>query len=117
MVVTPQTQVLRTGDALRIQCVARGGDRPITLEWQRGGGGGSYGTALPSSASDRGDGLLEIPRLTAADAGQYKCVGVNNAGRAEAYADVQLIGNDGSSAGFRTEYPMYEIHVDAKSLA
>ena len=56
MIVTPQSQVLRTGDALRIQCIARG-NQPTTVEWQRVGFG-----RLPSSATDR-NGLLEIPQV------------------------------------------------------
>jgi dystroglycan 1 len=81
--VTPQSQVLRTGDRLSIQCIATG-TPPVTVEWQR------IGAALSSSASDR-DGLLEIPLIMAGDAGAYKCVAVNDAGRAEAFADVELI--------------------------
>jgi dystroglycan 1 len=47
-------------------------------------------------------GTLEISRVTLQDAGRYRCIAINQAGRAETYTDLQIIdsspgGSDGPS--------------------
>ncbi|CAH1774180.1 unnamed protein product, partial [Owenia fusiformis] len=77
---TPPSQTVRPGERVRLSCNARGTD-PITLEWTKVGGG------LSPSAFERA-GVLDISQITAADAGQYKCIATNVAGRSEGIVEI-----------------------------
>ena len=82
--ITPQQLTIRIGDLLQIQCVAQG-SQPITIEWSKMDG------QLSTAASDR-HGVLRIQPITAADAGRYRCMASNEAGRSELYAEVTVVG-------------------------
>ena len=51
------------------------------------------GGQLSPGAREQG-GVLDIPSVTAADAGTYRCIAVNAAGRAEAYSEVVVSGKE-----------------------
>ena len=82
--ITPQMLSVRAGEVLQIQCVAEG-TPPIVIQWSKVGG------QLSQAASER-DGILRIQPVTAADAGRYRCLASNEAGRSELYADVSVMG-------------------------
>ena len=85
MTIHPNTQTLRPGDFFRVECIVRGSE-PIAVEWSRVHG------AMSAAASDH-DGTLEIVAVTATDAGHYRCVAVNDAGRTETYSELIVIGS------------------------
>jgi dystroglycan 1 len=81
--ISPNSQTLRPGDQLALQCTATG-TQPVSIEWFK-----VDGTLSASTYVDRG--LLEIVTVTAADGGRYKCRVTNRAGYAEAFADVVIL--------------------------
>jgi len=84
VVITPDTQSVRPGQQLILECTAQG-TQPITYEWSK-----ADGTLSPWAIID--DGSLEIESIRANDAGQYQCRATNRAGYTDAYADVTVLG-------------------------
>ena len=82
--INPPSQTLRPGDTLRLRCLSQG-DLDIQVEWSKSE------RQMSPSAIER-DGVLEIPGVTAADAGRYRCLAVSATGRTEVYAEVTVIG-------------------------
>ncbi|XP_071839760.1 basement membrane-specific heparan sulfate proteoglycan core protein-like isoform X3 [Apostichopus japonicus] len=80
--VMPVSQTVTAGSFFRISCMADGTD-PIFYEWSKVGG------QLSPHAHDV-DGMLEITKVTAADAGEYRCLSQNEAGRSEAFASITV---------------------------
>lgn len=83
----PIRQVVRPGDNVYTICSATG-DEPITIEWS------GIGRNLPRSATVSA-GLLRFSAISVDDAGRYLCRAVNNAGEAEATAEVIVVGKQG----------------------
>jgi dystroglycan 1 len=83
IMLLPAAQTLRPGDFFRVQCTAEGSE-PITYEWNKVNG------QLPASATVR-NGLLEVVSVSAADAGRYQCVAVNNAGRSQSISELSVL--------------------------
>ncbi|XP_046742518.1 basement membrane-specific heparan sulfate proteoglycan core protein [Diprion similis] len=82
IVLDPIRQTVRPGDSPYVNCTATG-DQPITVMWQ----------AIEKSFSNRVsqiDGVLQFRGITFDDAGKYVCTATNNAGSAEAVAEVSV---------------------------
>lgn len=80
----PIRQVVRPGDNAYTICSATG-DGPITIEWS------AIDRQLPTSATVN-RGYLQFRAISVNDAGKYLCKAVNNAGQAEAIAEVIVVG-------------------------
>ncbi|XP_064610527.1 LOW QUALITY PROTEIN: basement membrane-specific heparan sulfate proteoglycan core protein-like [Liolophura sinensis] len=80
LTISPARVSARPGSPLYLRCSSQG-TPPINIEWSKVNG------ILSPSAVER-DGILEIRQVTAADAGQYRCVATNQAGSAEGIAEV-----------------------------
>ncbi|XP_053982835.1 basement membrane-specific heparan sulfate proteoglycan core protein-like isoform X1 [Hylaeus volcanicus] len=80
IVLKPPRQTVGPGENPSIRCSATG-DEPMTIEWE------AIGRSLPYSVShDRG--ILQFHGITYSDAGKYVCKATNDAGTAEAVAEV-----------------------------
>ncbi|XP_054009839.1 basement membrane-specific heparan sulfate proteoglycan core protein-like isoform X3 [Hylaeus anthracinus] len=80
IVLKPPRQTVGPGENPSIHCSATG-DEPMTIEWE------AIGRSLPYSVShDRG--VLQFHGITYSDAGKYVCKATNDAGTAEAVAEV-----------------------------
>ncbi|XP_076237238.1 basement membrane-specific heparan sulfate proteoglycan core protein-like isoform X3 [Calliopsis andreniformis] len=80
IVLNPPRQTVGPGENPSIVCSATG-DEPMTIEWA------AIGRSLPYSVShDRG--VLQFHGITYSDAGKYVCKASNDAGTAEAVAEV-----------------------------
>lgn len=84
------TQRVDLGQRLILNCQASG-TQPISFSWEKIDG------PLSQYAVIRG-GVLEISRVTPSDSGRYRCIAVNQAGRSEAYSDVQIYGMSSESS-------------------
>lgn len=83
--ISPSQVSARLGQSLSLTCQPEGSG-PFQIEWQKVGG------VLSPAARER-DGVLEIRQLTAADAGQYKCIATSSVGTSEGYATITVLGN------------------------
>lgn len=79
----PPRQVVRPGDNANIICSATG-DGPMTIAWS------AVGRSLPYSATSR-EGFLQFRTISVDDAGKYLCKASNQAGEAEAVAEVLVL--------------------------
>ncbi|XP_034185293.1 terribly reduced optic lobes isoform X7 [Osmia lignaria lignaria] len=80
IVLNPPRQTVRAGENPSIDCSTTG-DEPMTIQWA------AIGRNLPSSVTqDRG--VLQFHGITYSDAGKYVCTATNDAGTAEAVAEV-----------------------------
>ncbi|XP_048238836.1 basement membrane-specific heparan sulfate proteoglycan core protein-like isoform X2 [Haliotis rufescens] len=82
LTITPSVVATRPGQTVRLNCQP-GGSGPFQIEWTKVNG------VLSPTAIER-DGVLEIRGVTAADAGQYRCIATNNAGSSEGYASIEI---------------------------
>ncbi|XP_067659130.1 basement membrane-specific heparan sulfate proteoglycan core protein-like isoform X2 [Haliotis asinina] len=82
LTITPAQVATRPGQTVRLNCQP-GGSGPFQIEWTKVNG------VLSPTAIER-DGVLEIRSITAADAGQYRCIATNNAGSSEGYAVIEI---------------------------
>lgn len=91
--ISPAPSTLRAGinQRLILTCEASG-TQPITYTWEKIDG------PLSQYAVIRGS-TLEISRVTPSDGGRYRCIAANQAGRAEAYTDVQISGSPSGGSG------------------
>ncbi|XP_076180736.1 terribly reduced optic lobes isoform X6 [Ptiloglossa arizonensis] len=80
IVLEPPRQTVGPGENPSIVCSASG-DEPMTIEWA------AIGRSLPNSVS-RNRGTLQFHGITYSDAGKYVCKATNDAGTAEAVAEV-----------------------------
>lgn len=84
LTISPGQITARLGDSVTMRCQPTDSG-PFQIEWQKVGG------VLPPGVREF-DGVLEIRQVTAADAGQYRCVATNNAGTSEGYATLNVAG-------------------------
>ncbi|XP_076452135.1 basement membrane-specific heparan sulfate proteoglycan core protein-like isoform X4 [Babylonia areolata] len=80
--VSPSQMQARAGDSVTLNCQPTGRG-PFQIEWQKVGG------RLSPSVREY-DGVLEIPRVTAADAGQYRCIATSDVGTSEGFATLRV---------------------------
>ncbi|XP_012342709.1 basement membrane-specific heparan sulfate proteoglycan core protein isoform X12 [Apis florea] len=80
IVLIPPRQTVRSGESPSIECRTTG-DEPMTIEWN------AIGRSLPYSVTHN-RGLLQFHGITYSDAGKYVCKATNDAGTAEAVAEV-----------------------------
>ncbi|XP_026298184.1 basement membrane-specific heparan sulfate proteoglycan core protein isoform X13 [Apis mellifera] len=80
IVLIPPRQTVRSGESPSIECRTNG-DEPMTIEWN------AIGRSLPYSVTHN-RGLLQFHGITYSDAGKYVCKATNDAGTAEAVAEV-----------------------------
>ncbi|XP_017794098.1 PREDICTED: basement membrane-specific heparan sulfate proteoglycan core protein isoform X2 [Habropoda laboriosa] len=80
IVLIPPRQTVRAGENPSIVCRTTG-DEPMNIEWA------AIGRSLPYSVSDN-RGVLQFHGITYSDAGKYLCKATNEAGTAEAVAEV-----------------------------
>lgn len=80
----PPKQVVHPGQNAFINCTTTG-EKPISIEWL------PIGRNMPSSVYTR-DGYIRFNNIQLQDAGRYLCRASNNAGVAEATADVIVEG-------------------------
>ncbi|XP_023290722.1 basement membrane-specific heparan sulfate proteoglycan core protein [Orussus abietinus] len=78
--LNPTSQTVRPGENPSIICTATG-DQPLNIKWD------AIGRSLPHSVTDN-RGLLQFHGIAFADAGKYVCKATNDAGTAEAVAEV-----------------------------
>ena len=78
--ISPSQLTARAGDRVVLTCEPGAGPGPYNIEWQR------VNALMPPSASESADGQLTIERVTAADAGRYRCVATNSLGTSEGFA-------------------------------
>ncbi|XP_008299731.1 secreted immunoglobulin domain 4 [Stegastes partitus] len=80
--VEPRVATVRQGESVSFRCQVGSGAQPVRLEWRR-----ANNQALPENAKIGPDGsLLTIANARPGNQGQYRCVGVNSAGRGTASA-------------------------------
>lgn len=84
IVLIPPRQTVRSGESPSIECRTNG-DEPMTIEWN------AIGRSLPYSVTHN-RGLLQFHGITYSDAGKYVCKATNDAGTAEAVAEVLVNG-------------------------
>ncbi|XP_071874840.1 terribly reduced optic lobes isoform X19 [Bombus fervidus] len=80
IVLIPPRQTVRSGENPSIECRTTG-DEPMNIEWD------AIGRSLPHSVTHH-RGLLQFHGITYSDAGKYVCKATNEAGTAEAVAEV-----------------------------
>ncbi|XP_071052422.1 basement membrane-specific heparan sulfate proteoglycan core protein isoform X15 [Onthophagus taurus] len=80
VVLEPPTQIVRPRDMVRIFCKVTG-DQPITIDWH------PVGRSMPLNIFINGP-YLEFHGIQVTDAGRYRCSAKNNAGEADAVAEV-----------------------------
>ncbi|XP_043520278.1 basement membrane-specific heparan sulfate proteoglycan core protein isoform X8 [Frieseomelitta varia] len=80
IVLVPPRQIVLSGENPSIECRTTG-DEPMTIEWD------AIGRSLPHSVTHH-RGLLQFHGITYSDAGKYVCKATNEAGTAEAVAEV-----------------------------
>ncbi|CAK9818273.1 Basement membrane-specific heparan sulfate proteoglycan core protein [Anthophora quadrimaculata] len=80
IVLIPPRQTVRSGENPSIECKTTG-DEPMSIEWA------AIGRSLPYSVTHN-RGLLQFRGITYSDAGKYVCKATNDAGTAEAVAEV-----------------------------
>ncbi|XP_043797110.1 basement membrane-specific heparan sulfate proteoglycan core protein-like isoform X13 [Apis laboriosa] len=80
IVLIPPRQTVRSGESPSIEC-RTSGDEPMSIEWN------AIGRSLPYSVTHN-RGLLQFHGITYSDAGKYVCKATNDAGTAEAVAEV-----------------------------
>lgn len=90
--LNPNRQTVGPGESPAIICTATG-DQPLTIEWE------AIGRPLPYSVSNN-RGVLQFHGITYADAGKYVCKAMNDAGTAEAVAEVLVSGKLCTLASF-----------------
>lgn len=84
--LNPPRQTVRAGENPSIDCSTTG-DEPMTIQWA------AIGRGLPPSVTqDRG--VLQFHGITYSDAGKYVCTAKNDAGTAEAVAEVLVNGTN-----------------------
>lgn len=91
--LNPSTQTVAPGESPSIVCTATG-DQPLRIQWA------SIGRQLPSSVTDD-NGVLRFHGITYNDAGKYVCKATNNAGTAEAVAEVLVNAENYRESGIR----------------
>lgn len=79
---------VRAGESCQLQCTVKDSENS-QIDWLPVGGG-----TLTPRATVR-QGTLYFDRVTAADAGFYKCVATNAAGYAEATSELIVLGERG----------------------
>ena len=62
-------------------------NQPVLFEWSK-----VDGTLSSAAYIDSYSGLLEVASVTADDAGNYRCRATNQAGSADAFAEITLAG-------------------------
>ncbi|XP_076397846.1 terribly reduced optic lobes isoform X10 [Megachile rotundata] len=80
IVLNPPRQTVRSGENPSIVCSTTG-DEPMSIEWA------AIGHNLPPTVT-RDRGILQFHGITYSDAGKYVCKATNDAGTAEAVAEV-----------------------------
>lgn len=80
ILLNPTRQTVGPGENPSITCTATG-DEPLRIEWA------AIGRSLPYSVS-HDQGVLQFHGITYSDAGKYVCKATNEAGTAEAVAEV-----------------------------
>lgn len=83
--ISPAQVEARAGQTVQLRCQPQG-QGPFNIEWVKIGG------VLSPSATQTADGILEIRRVSAADAGRYRCVATNSAGSSDGIAVVRVQG-------------------------
>ncbi|GAB1602266.1 basement membrane-specific heparan sulfate proteoglycan core protein-like isoform X6, partial [Argonauta hians] len=83
VIISPANVAARLGESMRLVCQAEGSG-PITIEWQKING------AMSPNVQDQ-NGVLYFREVTAADAGQYRCLARNSAGVAEGIVLVKIV--------------------------
>lgn len=73
--VRTSVQTVMVGNAVEFECHAEGEPEP-TVHWSKVDG------SLPRHVQVKG-GMLRIPSVTEADAGQYRCTATNDVGSVE----------------------------------
>ncbi|XP_034945971.1 basement membrane-specific heparan sulfate proteoglycan core protein isoform X4 [Chelonus insularis] len=91
--LNPNRQVVAPGESPSIICTATG-DQPLKIEWV------ALGRSLPHTVSHH-QGVLRFHGITYADAGKYVCKATNDAGTAEAVAEVLVNENTYEDFGVR----------------
>ncbi|XP_056009495.1 basement membrane-specific heparan sulfate proteoglycan core protein-like isoform X3 [Ostrea edulis] len=81
--ISPAQVEARAGQTVQLRCQPQG-QGPFNIEWVKIGG------VLSPSATQTADGILEIRRVSAADAGRYRCVATNSAGSSDGIAVVRV---------------------------
>uniref|UniRef100_A0A3P8S970 Ig-like domain-containing protein n=1 Tax=Amphiprion percula TaxID=161767 RepID=A0A3P8S970_AMPPE len=80
--VVPGAATVRQGESSSFRCQVGSGAQPVQLEWKR-----ANNQPLPDNAKIGPDGsLLTIANARPGNQGQYRCVGINSAGRSSAQA-------------------------------
>lgn len=82
--MNPNRQVVAPGESPSIVCTATG-DQPLKIEWA------AIGRSLPRTVTHH-QGLLQFHGIMYEDAGKYVCKATNDAGAAEAVAEVLVNG-------------------------
>lgn len=98
--LNPTRQTVGPGKNPSITCTATG-DEPLHIQWE------AIGRPLPYSVSND-NGVLQFHGITYSDAGKYVCKATNEAGTAEAVAEVIVNG----SSSFSIPINAYRIRSD-----
>lgn len=85
LTISPARVEARAGGSIQLRCQPQGSG-PFTIEWFKVDG------VLNPSATQTGDGLLEIRQVTAADTGRYRCLATGPNGASDGFAIVQVQG-------------------------
>ncbi|KAK0088927.1 hypothetical protein PV326_004677, partial [Microctonus aethiopoides] len=91
--LNPTRQTVAPGESPSIHCSAVG-DQPLKIEWA------AIGRSLPYSVSHH-DGVLQFHGIQSNDAGKYLCKATNDAGIAEAVAEVLVNEHSYNNVGIR----------------
>ncbi|XP_053595057.1 basement membrane-specific heparan sulfate proteoglycan core protein isoform X11 [Microplitis demolitor] len=91
--LNPNRQVVAPGESPSIVCTATG-DQPLKIEWA------AIGRSLPRTVTHH-QGLLQFHGIMYEDAGKYVCKATNDAGAAEAVAEVLVNENTYDDVGVR----------------
>ncbi|XP_057332116.1 basement membrane-specific heparan sulfate proteoglycan core protein isoform X8 [Microplitis mediator] len=91
--LNPNRQVVAPGESPSIVCTATG-DQPLKIEWA------AIGRSLPRTVTNH-QGLLQFHGIMYEDAGKYVCKATNDAGTAEAVAEVLVNENTYDDVGVR----------------
>ncbi|XP_052832935.1 basement membrane-specific heparan sulfate proteoglycan core protein isoform X4 [Octopus bimaculoides] len=83
VIISPANVAARIGEPMRLVCQAEGSG-PTTLEWQKING------VMSPNVQER-DGILLFREVTAADAGQYRCLARSAGGVAEGIVLVKIV--------------------------
>ena len=91
LTISPSRVTALAGDTVTMQCQPTGRG-PFRIEWQRV-------NALMPTAVRQYNGALELRQVSAADAGQYRCMATDAQGvTSDGYATVSVAGSFGISS-------------------